>query len=75
MTPPDRNLRAVRPAAEWEPSSWRARTALQLPSYPDAEALGAVVSELHGLPPLVTSWEILALKRQVAEAQEAGTGL
>ena len=65
MTPPDRNLRAVRVSAEWEPSSWRARTALQLPSYPDAEALAGVVSELHGLPPLVTSWEILELKQQL----------
>ena len=38
--------------------------------YPDAEALAAVQRELGLLPPLVTSWEILALKKQMAEAQE-----
>jgi len=70
MNTSDRNLRAVKLPVDWQPASWRARTALQLPTYPDAEALAAALSELHGLPPLVTSWEILALKQQLAEAQE-----
>ncbi|MGV8932284.1 MAG: class II 3-deoxy-7-phosphoheptulonate synthase [Luteimonas sp.] len=66
----DRNLRPVNLPADWTPSSWRARTALQLPTYPDAEALAGVQAELRALPPLVTSWEILALKQQLADAQE-----
>ncbi|MFS8138179.1 MAG: 3-deoxy-7-phosphoheptulonate synthase, partial [Thermomonas sp.] len=57
-------------AASWAPESWRARPALQLPTYPDAVALHAVQDELRALPPLVTSWEILALKQQLADAQD-----
>ncbi|HEY2346771.1 MAG TPA: 3-deoxy-7-phosphoheptulonate synthase class II [Xanthomonadaceae bacterium] len=54
----------------WTPQGWRARAATQMPSYPDAQALEETLSELRRLPPLVTSWEILALKQQLAEAQE-----
>ena len=57
-------------AADWAPDSWRARPALQLPQYPDAAALARAQEELRTLPPLVTSWEILALKQQIAEAQD-----
>jgi len=61
---------AVNIPLEWSPSSWRQRPALQLPAYPDATALESALRELHALPPLVTSWEILALKQQIAEAQD-----
>ncbi len=54
----------------WMPTSWRSRPALQQPTYPDLPALEGVQNELACLPPLVTSWEILALKKQLAEAQE-----
>ena len=57
-------------AAGWSPASWRERPAAQMPQYPDADALAQAMDELRALPPLVTSWEILALKQQVAEAQE-----
>jgi 3-deoxy-7-phosphoheptulonate synthase len=57
-------------AEGWSPASWRERPAAQLPAYPDADALARAMEELRSLPPLVTSWEILALKQQVAEAQE-----
>jgi 3-deoxy-7-phosphoheptulonate synthase len=70
MNSTDRNLQAVHLAQDWSPGSWRQRPAAQLPVYPDADALAEVQAELHGLPPLVTSWEILALKQQLAEAQE-----
>lgn len=56
--------------ADWVPESWRGRPALQLPQYPDADELAAALHELHELPPLVTSWEVLALKQQLADAQE-----
>jgi 3-deoxy-7-phosphoheptulonate synthase len=54
----------------WTPAAWRQRSALQQPNYPDANALASVQNELAALPPLVTSWEILALKQQLADAQE-----
>jgi len=57
---------AVAPA--WTPESWRQRRALQQPEYLDAAALERVLGELRTLPPLVTSWEILLLRQQLAEA-------
>jgi len=64
------NPAAVNLPVDWSPASWRQRPALQLPTYPDQAAFESTLRELHALPPLVTSWEILALKQQVAEAQE-----
>ena len=58
------------PAADWQPASWRRYPALQQPQYPDVAALDAVVDELHALPPLVTSREVLSLKQQLTDAQE-----
>lgn len=60
----------VREAQGWAPASWQSRTALQQPTYRDGDALALAKSELSCLPPLVTSWEIFELKRQLAEAQE-----
>jgi 3-deoxy-7-phosphoheptulonate synthase len=56
--------------ADWAPASWRQRSALQQPTYPNATELEGVLGELHALPPLVTSREVLNLKQQIAEAQE-----
>ncbi|HEX9943018.1 MAG TPA: 3-deoxy-7-phosphoheptulonate synthase class II [Thermoanaerobaculia bacterium] len=53
---------------DWSPMSWQTKQALQQPTYPDAERLDKVLSELSQLPPLVTSWEIERLKSQLAEA-------
>jgi 3-deoxy-7-phosphoheptulonate synthase len=52
----------------WEPRSWRTRTANQQPAYPDPERLDSVVAELARLPPLVTSWEVETLKGLLAKA-------
>ena len=70
MSTSDRPLQSVTVPSGWDPASWRSCAATQQPSYPDAEALAGVQRELNLLPPLVTSWEILALKKQLAEAQE-----
>ncbi|HXS74223.1 MAG TPA: 3-deoxy-7-phosphoheptulonate synthase class II [Rhodanobacteraceae bacterium] len=70
MATPERNLRAVREAPPWQPDTWRARTAQQQPVYEDAGELERALTELSSLPPLVTSWEVLALKHMLAEAQE-----
>ncbi|MFT5139264.1 MAG: 3-deoxy-7-phosphoheptulonate synthase [Lysobacterales bacterium] len=57
-------------AAEgWSPQSWANYPASQQAKYPDADALAKVLDELSTLPPLVTSWEILALREQISEAQ------
>ena len=70
MSASDRPLQPVSVPAGWSPASWRSFGATQQPVYPDAEVLAGVQRELGVLPPLVTSWEILALKKQIAEAQE-----
>ncbi|HEY0973687.1 MAG TPA: 3-deoxy-7-phosphoheptulonate synthase class II [Solimonas sp.] len=56
-------------AADWRPDSWQSKPATQQPAYPDAEALRRVLEQLRQLPPLVTSWEVNALKQQLARAQ------
>lgn len=52
----------------WNPRSWRAKSALQLPSYDDDSKVESVLKQLELLPPLVTSWEVRTLKSQIAEA-------
>ena len=52
----------------WSPDSWRSKPLEQRIAYPDADALRSVLAELAKLPPLVTSWEVEALKQQLAEA-------
>lgn len=54
---------------QWRPDSWQAKPAAQQPHYPDATALQAALAQLGQLPPLVTSWEVNALKAQMARAQ------
>jgi len=56
----------------WRPTSWQALEAKQQPNYPDQDELRATLEELSQLPPLVTSWEILSLKEQIAQAQAGG---
>ena len=55
-------------AIDWTPTSWQTKPAAQQPVYADQAALNGVLSQLSSLPPLVTSWEVEALKRQVADA-------
>jgi len=52
----------------WHPASWRDRTAGQIPAYRDQQRAAAVMAELARLPPLVTSWEVDALRDQLALA-------
>src|SRR5690606_12914942 len=55
-------------AAGWAPDSWQRRAVLQQPRYDDPQQLATVLRALALLPPLVTSWEVEALKRQIAAA-------
>lgn len=57
------------PREDWRSDSWRGRAALQQPVYRDAAKVERVSGELAALPPLVTSWEVEALKAQLARAQ------
>lgn len=68
---PEPALKAIdETVTEWTPTSWQAKHAVQQPNYHDAHALEAATAELQQLPPLVTSWEVLQLKRQLAAAAE-----
>ena len=56
--------------APWSPGSWQSRPAAQQPRYPDAARLERVLAQLSALPPIVVSWEVDELRRQLAEAEE-----
>ncbi|MEO7385781.1 MAG: 3-deoxy-7-phosphoheptulonate synthase class II [Gammaproteobacteria bacterium] len=58
------------PAATWHPASWLGRVAGQIPTYRDQDRAGAVMEALARLPPLVTSWEVDALREQLALAAD-----
>lgn len=51
----------------WTPTSWLNKPVKQLPAYPDKQALDDSFATLKKLPPLVTSWEIEALKNKLAQ--------
>jgi 3-deoxy-7-phosphoheptulonate synthase len=57
---------------DWSPSSWRSKPAVQQPVYDSEAELAEAAAQLSRLPPLVTSWEVAALRSQLAEAS-AGT--
>jgi 3-deoxy-7-phosphoheptulonate synthase len=54
--------------AQWTPSSWRSLPLQQMPEYPDAASLAQTLHELSELPPLITSWEVVSLRQQLAQA-------
>ena len=54
----------------WMKSDWRAKPRVQMPDYPDAQALSAAEAQLGKYPPLVFAGEARKLKRQLALAAE-----
>jgi len=58
------------PNMDWEPSSWRHRTAAQQPDWPDGDALDRALAELRAMPPLVFAGEARSLKASLAEVSE-----
>lgn len=54
----------------WSPESWRSFPVRQLPDYQDRESVDKCFAELKSYPPLVTSWEVESLKKQLAVAAE-----
>ena len=59
----------------WSPTSWQSFEASQQPVYRDSEMLESVLSELGQLPPIVTSWEVESLKKELAKAHPYQTWL
>ncbi|MDB4837471.1 3-deoxy-7-phosphoheptulonate synthase class II [Marinomonas sp.] len=52
---------------QWEPTSWREKTALQQPVYPNPEHLAQVEGTLGNMPPLVFAGEARQLKKALAQ--------
>ncbi|WP_297809887.1 class II 3-deoxy-7-phosphoheptulonate synthase [uncultured Helicobacter sp.] len=54
----------------WNPKSWRSKTALQQPTYNDLNALEVVEEELSKYPPLVFAGEARTLKQHLAKVSK-----
>ena len=54
--------------SDWLPNSWQQKTAQQQAIYSDPAHLDQVVQTISRLPPLVTPWEVDALKEKLARA-------
>ena len=52
----------------WTKTDWRAKPRVQMPVYPDADALHGVEAQLSKYPPLVFAGEARRLKKQLAAA-------
>src|SRR3984893_10332984 len=50
----------------WTPDSWRNKPIMQVPDYPDRQALDDVEKQLATFPPLVFAGEARALKKALA---------
>lgn len=56
--------------SSWTPDAWQSRPAIQQPDYADSAQVDRTVERLGQLPPLVTSWEIEALRKKITAAQQ-----
>lgn len=56
--------------ANWNPSSWRNKRALQQPNYPDQAALANTLEKLAKQPPLVFAGEARNLKKALAKVAQ-----
>ncbi len=54
----------------WSPDSWRTKTALQQPNWPDAEDYESVLKQLRGFPPLVFAGESRRLTAELGRVSE-----
>ncbi|HAX92203.1 MAG TPA: 3-deoxy-7-phosphoheptulonate synthase class II [Rhodospirillaceae bacterium] len=52
--------------SDWNPTTWRTKTALQQPTYPNSETVNAVEARLAKMPPLVFAGEARRLKKSLA---------
>ncbi len=56
--------------ADWTKAAWRSKPRVQMPDYPDADALRSVETRLAKYPPLVFAGEARRLKARLAEVAE-----
>ena len=54
----------------WSPDSWRSYIAAHQVRYHDQAQVEAAVLKLRSFPPLVTSWEIERLRKELAQAEQ-----
>ncbi len=54
-------------AEKWTPETWRSKPIVQVPEYPDMDALAEVERRLASYPPLVFAGEARKLKAQLAD--------
>ena len=64
------NTESLNSDQSWSPLSWSEKPIKQLPPYPDTADLERAFNQLKSLPPLITSWEIEALKSKLAEVSQ-----
>jgi len=57
-------------APRWSPDSWRSKPILQVPDYPDTEAVAEVERQLATFPPLVFAGEARELKANLARVAQ-----
>lgn len=55
-------------AGKWTVDSWKSKTALQLPEYPNKEELETVLQTIASFPPIVFAGEARHLEERLAEA-------
>jgi 3-deoxy-7-phosphoheptulonate synthase len=65
---PQSLIPSSRALGAWSPTSWKAKPAAQCVVYQCPEEVDRIVEQISRLPPLVTSWEVLDLKSQLADA-------
>ncbi|MCR8726407.1 class II 3-deoxy-7-phosphoheptulonate synthase [Frigidibacter sp. ROC022] len=56
--------------SEWTKTAWRNLPRVQMPDYPDSDALAAVEAQLSHYPPLVFAGEARTLKRELAKVSK-----
>lgn len=57
-------------SASWTPDSWRNKPIIQVPDYPDKQALAAAEARLKGYPPLVFAGEARNLRARLADVAD-----
>ena len=57
-------------AKKWTPDSWRAKPIIQVPDYPDADAVLDVEQRLNVFPPLVFAGEARNLRRRLGKVAD-----
>ena len=54
----------------WQKTGWRGKPRIQMPDYPDQQALESVEAKLRDYPPLVFAGEVRKMKRQLGKVCE-----